>query len=338
MKPLLQVDDLNVTFQTHAGKIKAVRGVSFAIHEGETLGIVGESGSGKSVTAKALMKLLPSLQVKYERGAIWFRGANLLEMNEREMQAIRGKEISMIFQDPMTSFNPTKKVGSQIIEGMKKHEKIESKIARKRALRMLEFVGIPHPEERIDQYPHEYSGGMRQRAMIAMALACDPKLVIADEPTTALDVTIQAQILERMKVMQDKLGTAILFITHDLGVVAEMCDRVAVMYAGKIVEIGPVQQLFAHPQHPYTQGLLMSIPRVQTKKHNALIPIVGSPPDLYALPQGCAFYPRCRFAMRICKQLDPKLHEIRSSQFSACWLNHPLSKKQVLKEAKHVDR
>lgn len=339
MEHLLEVEDLHVSFKTYAGVVKAVQGVNFVVREGETIGIVGESGCGKSVTAKSIMKLLPSPPASYERGSIRLNGKELLEANEKEMQMIRGNQMSMIFQDPMTSLNPTSKIGKQIIEAIVNHEDIGLKDARRRALRMLELVGIPQPSKRIDQYPHEYSGGMRQRAMIAMALACNPKLLIADEPTTALDVTIQAQMLELMKSIQEKTGTAIILITHDLGVVAEMCDRVVIMYAGQVVETGPAKELFAKPQHPYTRGLLKSVPRLDTDRKEPLHPIVGSPPDLFDPPKGCSFYPRCHYAMRLCKDYDPKLQEVEKTQFSACWLHHPMADKtEWMKEGMTVDR
>lgn len=339
MKTLLEVENLHVSFKTYAGVVKAVQGVNFVVREGETIGIVGESGCGKSVTAKSIMKLLPSPPASYERGSIYFNGKNLLKVPEKEMQMIRGNQISMIFQDPMTSLNPTSKIGKQIIEAIVTHEEIGVKDARKRALHMLKLVGIPQPEKRMDQYPHEYSGGMRQRAMIAMALACNPKLLIADEPTTALDVTIQAQMLQLMKSIQEKTGTAIILITHDLGVVAEMCNRVVVMYAGKVVETGQVKELFAKPEHPYTRGLLKSVPRLDTERKEPLHPIIGTPPDLFDPPKGCSFYPRCHYAMRICKEHDPNLKEVGKSQFSACWLHHTMADKtEWLKEGKTVDR
>lgn len=339
MKLLLEVENLHVSFKTYAGVVKAVQGVNFVVREGETIGIVGESGCGKSVTAKSIMKLLPSPPASYEWGAIRFNGKELLDVAEKEMQAIRGKQISMIFQDPMTSLNPTSKIGKQIIEAIVKHENIGLKEARVRALHMLELVGIPQPTKRIDQYPHEYSGGMRQRAMIAMALACNPKLLIADEPTTALDVTIQAQMLELMKSIQENSGTAIILITHDLGVVAEMCDRVVVMYAGQVVETGPSKELFAKPQHPYTRGLLKSVPRLDTDRKIPLSPIVGTPPDLFDPPKGCSFYPRCHYAMRVCKDHDPKLQDVGRAQLAACWLHHPMADKtEWLKKGMTIDR
>jgi oligopeptide transport system ATP-binding protein len=270
------------------------------------------------------MKLLPTPPAMYKKGSILFGGKNLLTASEKEMQRIRGNQISMVFQDPMTSLNPTSKVGNQIMEAILKHNQIEKNEAYDKALQMLKLVGIPQPEKRISQYPHEYSGGMRQRAMIAMALACNPRLLIADEPTTALDVTIQAQILELMKDIQQKMGTSIILITHDLGVVAEMCDRVIVMYAGQVVETGPVKDLFANPQHPYTKGLLKSVPRLDMDKNEPLSPIVGTPPDLFNPPAGCPFYARCEYAMRICKDYNPALEQVSSTQYAACWLHHPM--------------
>ena len=326
MENILEVKNLHVSFYTYAGEVKAVRGVDFVVKEGETVAIVGESGCGKSVTAKSIMKLLPSPPVKYKQGFIEFNGKNLLTASEKEMQKIRGKQISMIFQDPMTSLNPTSKIGSQITEAIMRHNKIGRKEAHDQAVNMLELVGIPQPAKRINQYPHEYSGGMRQRAMIAMALACNPRLLIADEPTTALDVTIQAQILELMKDIQQKTGTSIILITHDLGVVAEMCDRVVVMYAGQVVETGTVQELFANPQHPYTKGLLKSIPRLDMDKQQPLSPIIGTPPDLMDPPKGCPFYARCIYAMNICQEYNPALEEMNAGQYAACWLHHPMAK------------
>lgn len=329
MKNVLEVKDLHVSFHTHAGEVKAVRGVNFNVGQGETVAIVGESGCGKSVTAKSIMKLLPSPPVQYKQGSIEFQGKNLLEVSEKEMQRIRGNQISMIFQDPMTSLNPTSKIGSQIMEAILKHNDINKKAAIEKAIDMLKLVGIPQPDKRVNQYPHEFSGGMRQRAMIAMALACNPRLLIADEPTTALDVTIQAQILELMKKIQKETGTSIILITHDLGVVAEVADRVVVMYAGQVVETGTVKELFANPQHPYTMGLLNSIPRLDMDKTQPLSPIIGTPPDLIEPPEGCPFYARCQYAMRVCKGNDPELEEVRTNQFAACWLHHPMAQKRA---------
>lgn len=326
---LLKVRDLTVSFQTYAGEIQAVRGVNFEVMHGEAVAIVGESGCGKSVTAKSIMKLLSTPPAQYKSGSILFEGENILEKSERQMQKIRGNEISMIFQDPMTSLNPTSKVGNQIIEAVMKHNKMSKKESYQRALEMLELVGIPQPHKRINQYPHEYSGGMRQRAMIAMALACQPRLLIADEPTTALDVTIQAQILELMKNLQKKMETSIILITHDLGVVAETCERVVVMYAGKVIETGTVKEIFEHPQHPYTKGLLKSVPRLDMDKNIPLSPILGTPPDLLDPPKGCSFYSRCEHAMRICKKYDPELERVGDSQITACWLHHPMAKTRM---------
>ncbi len=327
MEKLLKVKDLMIDFRTYGGTVQAVRGVSFSVEQGETVGIVGESGCGKSVTAKSIMKLLTSPPASYKNGEILFKGKNILQASERELEKLRGNEVSMIFQDPMTSLNPTMLVGQQIIETLLKHHKMPVKMAYEKALNVLREVGIPQPEKRMQQYPHEFSGGMRQRVMIAMALVCRPQLIIADEPTTALDVTIQAQILELMKEIQRQYETAIILITHDLGVVAEMCDVVVVMYAGKIVEKGRVQDIFNNPQHPYTKGLLKSIPRFDMDRNQRLSPIIGSPPDLFAPPEGCSFYSRCEHAMKVCKQHDPALEEVRNNQLSACWLHHPLAKK-----------
>ncbi|MCS0542610.1 ABC transporter ATP-binding protein, partial [Aeromonas veronii] len=262
MENILEINDLHVSFDTSAGKVKAVRGVSFSVEKGEAIAIVGESGCGKSVTAKSIMKLLPSPQARIENGSILLNGDDLVQKSEKAMGKIRGNEVGMIFQDPMTSLNPTTRIGIQIAEGIIRHRKVSKKEALENAVNMLEMVGIPQPEKRIHQYPHEFSGGMRQRVMIAIALACQPKLLIADEPTTALDVTIQAQILRLMKNLQEQTNTSIILITHDLGVVAEMCSKVVVMYAGEIVETGLVEEIFSNPTHPYTKGLLKSVPRL----------------------------------------------------------------------------
>lgn len=329
MKNVLDVNDLHVSFHTHAGEVKAVRGVNFSVKEGETVAIVGESGCGKSVTAKSIMRLLPSPPVQYKRGSILFQGKNLFNVTEKEMQRIRGNQISMIFQDPMTSLNPTMKIGNQIMEAILKHNDMSKKDAIEKAIEMLKLVGIPQPDKRVNQYPHEFSGGMRQRAMIAMALACNPRLLIADEPTTALDVTIQAQILELMKKIQEETGTSIIIITHDLGVVAEMADRVVVMYAGQVIESGTVKEIFAKPQHPYTMGLLNSVPRLDMDKKQPLAPIIGTPPDLIDPPEGCPFYARCKYAMRVCKHHVPEFEEVGPNQFAACWLHHPMAQKRA---------
>lgn len=325
MERILDVKDLHVSFHTYAGEVKAVRGVNFHVNRGEAVAIVGESGCGKSVTAQTLMKLIPMPPGKIKKGEILFNGENLVNKTNKQMEAIRGKEIGMIFQDPMTSLNPTMTIGNQITEGLIKHQNMSRTDARKRAIELLTIVGIPQPEKRVEQYPHEFSGGMRQRAMIAIALACSPKLLIADEPTTALDVTIQAQILDLMKDLQKKLGTSIILITHDLGVVAEMCDRVIVMYAGKVIETGTVDDIFYNPQHPYTKGLLRSVPRLDLNRDEPLTPIFGTPPDLLRPPTGCGFTARCESAMRVCQEMDPELVEVSGSQRAACWLQHPLA-------------
>lgn len=321
MKPLLKVNNLKICFHTYLGKVEAVRGISFEIMPGETVGIVGESGCGKSVTAQALLRLIPTPPGEIESGEIFFQEKELLNAPKKFMKQIRGKEIGMIFQDPMTSLNPTMRIGKQIMEGLCRHQKLPKQEAHKRALELLQLVEISNPEKRITQYPHEFSGGMRQRIMIAIALACNPKLLIADEPTTALDVTISAQILELMKTVQKKMGTSIILITHDLGVVAGMCDRVLVMYAGQIVESGSITEIFRNPLHPYTKGLLRSIPRLDMDRSTTLTPIFGTPPNLLNPPSGCAFCPRCESAMRICQQKEPPLHQ-HSSQTVTCWEHH----------------
>lgn len=327
MERILDVNDLRVNFKVRGGVVQAVRGVTFHVNKGEAVGIVGESGCGKSVTAQSLMRLVPSPPAQMS-GSINFKGQEILSKTDREMENIRGKEMGMIFQDPMTSLNPTMTIGQQIMEGLTKHQGLSKEDATKRAIEMLTLVGIPNPASRVKQYPHEFSGGMRQRAMIAIALACNPSLLIADEPTTALDVTIQAQILEVMKNLQKQFGTSIILITHDLGVVADMCDRVIVMYAGKVVETGTKWEIFKNPQHPYTKGLLRSVPRLDQKKDEPLIPIFGSPPDLIKPPAGCSFCARCDNAMKICLTNDPELEPVdgNGSHAASCWLSHPLAK------------
>lgn len=322
MEKLLEVNNLQVSFDTHAGEVQAVRGVSFDLKKGETLAIVGESGSGKSVTSKALMGLIPKPPGRIKEGEILFEGRDLVTYNEKQLQQIRGKEIAMIFQDPMTSLNPTMTVGSQIMEPLIKHQKMNKPEAKKKAMELLDLVGISNPAERIKQYPHQFSGGMRQRVVVAMALACNPKLLIADEPTTALDVTIQAQILELMKDIQEKTDSAIIFITHDLGVVANVADRVAVMYAGKIVEIGTVDEVFYNPQHPYTWGLLASMPDLDSRGHE-LYSIPGSPPDLLKPPKGDAFAARNPQALKIDYEMEPPMFQVSDSHYAATWLLHP---------------
>jgi oligopeptide transport system ATP-binding protein len=325
MEKLLEVKDLHVSFSTYAGDVKAVRGVSFDLYKGECIGIVGESGCGKSVTANTIMRLLPK-NASIKEGPVVFDGKEITKLKERQMQSIRGSEMGMIFQDPMTSLNPTMTIGRQIAEGLVKHQKMSGSKAKKRAVEMLKLVGIPNPESRVDQYPHQFSGGMRQRAMIAISLAADPGLLIADEPTTALDVTIQAQILQLMRELQDKLHTSIILITHDLGVVAQMCKRVIVMYAGKVVETGTVEEIFYNPQHPYTKGLLKSVPRLNQKKDEPLVPIFGTPPDLIQPPAGCGFCARCEYAMEVCDHVQPDQMRLSNTQSVSCWLQHPLAK------------
>ncbi len=322
-EPVLQMKDLHVDFSTYAGTVNAVRGVSFDVYKGETLAIVGESGSGKSVTNQAIMKLLPQPPAIYSSGEILFDGKNLLDLSEKQMEKVRGKDISMIFQDPMTSLNPTMKIGKQITEVMLKHQKISKNDAKKRALELMKMVGIPMPERRLNQYPHEFSGGMRQRVVIAIALAADPKLLIADEPTTALDVTIQAQILDVMKEIQKSSQTSIIFITHDLGVVANVADRVAVMYAGEIVEVGTVEDIFYNPQHPYTWGLLGSMPDLNEDRDQRLRTIEGSPPDLTDPPKGDAFAPRNPYAMKIDYEQNPPMFKVNDQHFAKTWRLHP---------------
>jgi len=318
---LLQVDDLHVSFKTDDGLVKAVRGVSFSIAPGETLGIVGESGSGKSVTNLALMGLIPKPPGVIEKGRAMFGGRDLLISSEAELQKIRGRKIGMIFQDPMTALNPLMTVGDQLTEMTQWHLGLSRKASLDHAAEMLNSVGISSAKQRLKQYPHQFSGGMRQRVMIAMALSCEPDLLIADEPTTALDVTIQAQILDLLRDLQSRRQTSIILITHDLGVVAGVCDRVMVMYAGRVVETASVHDLFASPQHPYTRGLLDSLPRLDRDETESLRSISGTPPDMSRLRPGCAFRPRCTVAMERCATDDPPLISIGETRASACWLN-----------------
>ena len=328
MSKLLEVKNLEISFQTFFGEVEAVRNVSFDLYTGETLAIVGESGCGKSVTASSIIRLLPQPPAFYKGGSILFEGEEIITKTEKEMQAIRGNSISMVFQDPMTSLNPTKKIGFQIAEGLMKHQKLSRADAEKRAVEMLDMVSVPEPEKRIHQYPHEFSGGMRQRVMSAIAMVAAPKLLIADEPTTALDVTVQAQIMDLMKKLKDKLSMGIILITHDLGVVADMADKIIVMYAGQIVEEGKNEEIFADPKHPYTKALLASVPRPDMSKSERLHSIEGSPPDLYIPPKGCSFYDRCQNAMHICKEHCPTFSAHTETHASRCWLNHPLAMKK----------
>jgi len=319
---LLDVKNMKTSFYTHVGEVQAVRGVSFSLKKGEALGIVGESGSGKSVTSMSVMQLL-QYPGKVKEGEIFFKGEDILKKDKKEMMNIRGDEIAMIFQDPMTSLNPVYKIGDQIMEAIIRHQGLSKSEAREKAIDMLRLVGIPSPEERVDNYPHEFSGGMRQRAMIAIALSCQPDLLIADEPTTALDVTIQAQILELLKELSEKIDTSIILITHDLGVVADVCERICVMYGGLIMEEGTAEEIFYEPMHPYTMGLLKSIPRVnEESEKQRLIPIPGSPPDMIKPPVGCPFAARCPYTMKICMEKMPEYSVTETGHRAVCWLNH----------------
>jgi len=317
-RKLLSVRNLKTSFFTHVGEVKAVRGISFDVNEGEVLGIVGESGSGKSVTSLSIMGLL-QYPGRVVDGEILLNGEDILTYSKNQMRKVRGKEIAMIFQDPMTSLNPVYTIGNQIMEMILEHEKMSRREARARAIEMLKLVGIPAAEKRIDSYPHEFSGGMRQRVMIALALSCNPKLLIADEPTTALDVTIQAQILNLIKKLNRQFGMTTMLITHDLGVVATVCDKVAVMYGGLIMEYGTVDEIFYHPRHPYTMGLLGSIPHVDGGEKRRLIPIDGTPPDLINPPKGCPFSTRCKYCMNVCTREQPP-YFAEDKHRTMCWM------------------
>jgi len=324
-KPILDVKNLKVEFATLGGSVKAVRGVSFNVKPGEVLAIVGESGCGKSVTCQSLMGLIPCPPGKITEGTAMLDGVDILKIGDKGMEDIRGAVMSMIFQDPLTSLNPTMTVGSQVAEVIIKHRKFSPAKAKEEVLELMRLVQIPEVEKRYKQYPHEFSGGMRQRVMIAIALACRPKVLIADEPTTALDVTIQGQILELIRNLREEINMAVVLITHDLGVVAAVADRVAVMYAGEIVETGRVEDIFKTPGHPYTRGLQEAIPNPLLVGQRDLNPIPGSPPDLFAPPEGCAFSARCKFAMEVCKKHAPPTFDVTTgdhSQFAACWLQH----------------
>ena len=323
MSRVLDVQNLHVSFDTYAGEVQAVRGVTFHLEEGEVLAIVGESGCGKSVSAQTIMKLNPMPPARIKDGSVMLGEHDIVAATEKDMQKIRGKEVSMIFQDPMTCLNPTKPVGKQIVEAIQHHRKLSAEEAKKEAIKYLNLVKIPNAEERAKQYPHEFSGGMRQRAMIAMALSCSPKLLIADEPTTALDVTIQAQIMDLLAEIKEETNTAIILITHDLGVVASMADRVAVMYAGKVVETGTVQDIFYRSTHPYTQALLKSLPSVDMTKEERLVSIPGTPPDLIKPPMGCGFGARCTRCMKICHEEQPPVFQVGEGHEASCWLLHP---------------
>jgi oligopeptide transport system ATP-binding protein len=318
-QPLLEVKHLKTQFFTQDGVVKAVDDVSFYVMPGETLGVVGESGSGKSITGLSLMRLIPSPPGKIVDGEVIFNGKDVRKMSDEQVRSIRGNEIAMIFQDPMTSLNPVLTINRQISESLQLHMGMNKEQARNRAIELLSMVGIPNPESRVDQYPHQFSGGMRQRVMIAMALSCNPKLLIADEPTTALDVTIQAQILDLMRNLQSETGAGVIMITHSMGVVAGIADRVQVMYAGHIVETATTEEIFANPRHPYTVGLMKSIPRLDARTKEKLQPIRGLPPDLIDLPDICPFVPRCNYAREKCEQKNPPLLEVKPGHFSACW-------------------
>ncbi|HLG11177.1 MAG TPA: ABC transporter ATP-binding protein [Dehalococcoidia bacterium] len=321
MPPLLQVKDLRTYFYTEEGLVKAVDGVTFDVQEGETLALVGESGCGKSVSALSLLKLLPIPPARIVSGEVLFEGDDLMKLNEDELRKIRGNRIAMVFQEPMTSLNPVLTIGKQLTEALELHLKLDKNAANARAVQLLEMVGVAEAGRRITDYPHQFSGGMRQRVMIAMAMACNPKLLIADEPTTALDVTIQAQVLEVMARLSKEFGTAVIIITHNLGVVARYADRVNVMYAGKIIETSTAEKVYADPRHPYTLGLLRSVPRLDLAMGEKLIPIEGLPPDLGHLPEGCSFYPRCTFRIDKCKEEYPPLALVAENHYAACWVD-----------------
>lgn len=331
MSVLIEVKNLTTRFETREGTFKAIDGVSFQVNEGQTLGIVGESGCGKSVTSLSIMRLIPNPPGTIESGEILFKGTDLLKLTEKEMRSVRGNQISMIFQEPMTSLNPVFTIGNQIEEAISTHQKtLTRKQIRNRVIEMLELVGIASPESRVSDYPHQLSGGMRQRVMIAMALSCNPKLLIADEPTTALDVTIQAQILELIKKLQKEFNTAMILITHDLGVIAETCSTVAVMYAGKIVEYGTADEIFNSTKHPYTQGLLNSVPHFEFgQRRKKLETIPGIVPNLANLPQGCRFHDRCKYSSALCLERHPPLEPLKGNHLVACY--HPVNSDGVTK-------
>ena len=322
---LLSVKDLQVSFHTGSGEVQAVRDVSFDLRRGETLAIVGESASGKSVTAKSIMRLLPNDTSEVKGGEVFFGDRDLLKIPEKQMEGIRGPKMSMIFQDPMTSLDPTMKVGRQITESLRKHMNLSRNKANERAVELLQMVGIPNAEERVRQYPHQFSGGMRQRVVIAIALACEPEIIIADEPTTALDVTIQAQILDLLRELQERRGTSIILITHDLGVVANVAHRVAVMYSGRVIETGTVREIFYQPKHPYTWGLLTSVPLTTADSDQELIPIQGSPPDPLDPPKACPFAARCPHTMKVCVEEMPDFTAFSGEHRAACWLHHEMA-------------
>ena len=321
MGSLLQVKDLRTHFFTDEGVVRAVDGISYDVQEGETMGLVGESGCGKSVSALSILRLIPSPPGKIVGGEVLFDGENLLKVDEEEIRHVRGNRIAMIFQEPMTSLNPVLTIGRQITEALELHLKMDRNASNRRAAELLEMVGIPEAHTRLNDYPHQFSGGMRQRVMIAMALSCNPRLLLADEPTTALDVTIQAQILEIMARLSREFGTAVVIITHNLGVVARYANRVNVMYAGKIVESSSARELYGNPRHPYTLGLLRSVPRLDEARRDKLVPIEGLPPDLANVPKGCSFYPRCSYHVERCLQEAPPLMLVDEKHYAACWVD-----------------
>jgi oligopeptide transport system ATP-binding protein len=328
MTDLLDVQGLETQFRTREGTVHAVNGVSFNLKEGETLGIVGESGCGKSVTVMSVLRLIPSPPGKVSAGKALFQGKDLLTMGDEEIRRIRGAQISMVFQDPMTSFNPVLTIGRQLVEPLETHLGMSRAQANERAAEMLKMVGIPNAKDRLNDFPHQFSGGMRQRAMIAMALGCNPQVLIADEPTTALDVTIQAQITDLVKKLRDELGMAIIWITHDLGIVAGLARRVNVMYGGYIIEEAPVKELYANPQHPYTIGLLGSLPRMDAHERRRLVSIEGLPPILYQKPTSCPFAPRCRYRVERCMHENPTLFNVGSEHRAACWIDPATGKER----------
>lgn len=328
MSHLLEVKDLKVSYHSYAGEVQSVRGVNFTVDTGESVAIVGESGCGKSVTAKTIMGLIqtPPGEIKKE-SQILFEGRNLLEMSEKEWEAYRGSDCAIVFQDALAALNPTLTIGCQIVEKIQIHTDMNKEAAMKEAERLLTLVGIPNPAKRLKQYPHEFSGGMRQRAMIAIALACQPKLLIADEPTTALDVTIQADIIDLLKDLQKEFKMAVIMITHDLGIVADIAKKIVVMYAGKVVETGSNYDVFYNPKHPYTQALLRAVPRLDVEENQELESIEGTPPNMIAPPEGCAFCTRCKHCMKICQKMEPPKYEFEDGHTAQCWLYHELAQK-----------
>jgi oligopeptide transport system ATP-binding protein len=334
---ILKVENLRVSFHTYAGEVKAVRGVSFDLRRGECLAIVGESGCGKSVTAKSIMGLIKDPGEILEGSAIYYNGENILKYNKKQWQNYKGGECSIVFQDALASLNPTMRVGRQIMENLIQHRHMNRSDAKKEAIEMLRKVGIPEPEKRVNQYPHQFSGGMRQRVMIAIAFACDPKLLICDEPTTSLDVTIQGQILDLIRELQKKNNTSVILITHDLGVVASLADRILVMYSGTIVEKGDAEDIFYRSRHPYTWALIRSVPRLDSRNKGKLASIPGVPPDLLNPPEGCPFCTRCEYCMPVCRRIMPDYTDFDKGHIAACWLHHPLAPHVDMPERKEAE-